>query len=139
MRRADRAAGRAERGREAERLAARFLEARGFVILDRNHAIRQGEVDLVCRDGAVLTFVEVRSRGTAAHGSPAETVNRAKARRVVAAATHWALRHGGLERAIRFDVVAVTFRDSTGASIQGEPRIVHIRNAFDASGAPSLY
>jgi putative endonuclease len=124
--------GRSERGREAERLAARFLEARGFEILDRNHAIRQGEVDLVCRDGAVLTFVEVRSRGTSALGSPAETVGRAKARRVVAAATHWALANGGLERAIRFDVVAVTFGE-------GDPRIEHLRNAFDASGAPSLY
>lgn len=121
------------RGREAERLAAEWLAARGFEILDRNHAIRQGEVDLVCREGEVLCFVEVRSRGTAALGSPAETVDARKRARVVAAATHWALAHGGLERPIRFDVVAVTFEE--GAA----PAVEHVRNAFEATGAARLF
>ncbi len=120
------------RGREAEDLAAAFLRARGFEILDRNHAIRQGEVDLVCREGDVLCFVEVRSRGSDAQGGPEETVSRRKARRVIAAATHWALANGGLERDIRFDVVAVTF----GAAA---PRIEHFRAAFDGDGAPGLW
>jgi putative endonuclease len=117
------------RGREAEDLAAAFLRDRGFEILDRNHAIPRGEVDLVCREGEVLCFVEVRSRGSEAQGGPEETVGRRKARRVVAAATDWALRHGALEHAIRFDVVAVTF-------VGGAPRIEHFRAAFDADGAP---
>ncbi|HET7826492.1 MAG TPA: YraN family protein [Anaeromyxobacter sp.] len=117
------------RGREAEDLAAAFLRDRGFEILDRNHAIPRGEVDLVCREGEVLCFVEVRSRGSEAQGGPEETVGRRKARRVVAAATDWALRHAAMEHTIRFDVVAVTFAD-------GAPRIEHFRAAFDADGAP---
>lgn len=117
------------RGREAEDLAAAFLRERGFEILDRNHAVPKGEVDLVCREGDVLCFVEVRSRTSEAQGGPEETVGRRKARRVVAAATDWALRHGALERAIRFDVVAVTFQE-------GAPRIEHFRAAFDSDGAP---
>ncbi len=122
--------GRRERGREAEDLAAAFLEANGFAILDRNHAIRQGEVDLVAREGDVLCFVEVRSRTSEAQGGPEETVSAAKARRVVAAATDWAARNGGLDREIRFDVVAVTLLD--GAA----PRLEHFRGAFDADGRP---
>ncbi len=120
------------KGREAEDLAASFLRERGFEVLERNHATRRGEVDLVCREGEVLCFVEVRSRTSEAQGGPEETVGRRKARRVVAAATDWALRNGGLERAIRFDVVAVTFRE-------GGPRIEHFRAAFDADGAPGLW
>jgi putative endonuclease len=120
------------RGREAEDLAAAFLRERGFEILARNHAIRRGEVDLVCREGDVLCFVEVRSRTSAAQGGPEETVGRRKARRVVAAATDWALRNGGLDRAIRFDVVAVTF-------VEPGPRIEHFRAAFDSNGAPGLW
>jgi putative endonuclease len=120
------------RGREAEDLAAAFLAERGFEILDRNHAIRRGEVDLVCREGDVLCFVEVRSRSSVSRGGPEETVGRRKARRVVAAATDWALKHGGLERDIRFDVVAVTFGE-------GAPRIEHFRAAFDGDGAPGLW
>lgn len=122
--------GRAARGREAEGLAAAFLEARGLEILDRNHAVRRGEVDLVARDGEVLCFVEVRSRTSEAQGGPEETVGHGKALRVVAAATDWAVRHGGLDREIRFDVVAVTFAEGE------EPRIEHFPGAFDADGRP---
>ena len=121
------------RGREAEDLAAAFLEDRGFRIVDRNHAVRQGEVDLVAREGEVLCFVEVRSRTSEAQGGPEETVTPSKARRVVAAATDWAARNGGLHGDIRFDVVAVT-------RLEGEPpRIEHFRGAFDADGQPGLW
>ncbi len=121
------------RGREAEDLAAAFLEARGFEILDRNHAIKLGEVDLVAREADVLCFVEVRSRTSEAQGGPEETVGPQKARRVVAAATDWATRNGGLDRAIRFDVVAVTLLEAEA------PRIEHFRGAFDADGGPGLW
>ncbi len=116
-----------ERGREAEEQAAAWLEAQGYVVLARNHATRQGEVDLVCRDGNVLCFVEVRSRSGDAHGEPEETVDRRKALRVVAAATDWARRHGALDDDIRFDVVAVT-----GAP--GAPAFRLHQGAFDAAG-----
>ena len=52
--------------------------------------------------------------------------DRGKARRVVAAATDWALRNGGLEQAIRFDVVAVTFEEAAAAAYRG---------AFDGEGS----
>jgi putative endonuclease len=97
------------------------------VVLARNHATRRGEVDLVCRDGDVLCFVEVRSRAGSAHGEPEETVDRRKALRVVAAATDWARRHGALDEDIRFDVVAVT-----GTADEAAFRL-H-QGAFDASG-----
>lgn len=121
------------RGREAEALAAAFLEAGGLEILARNHAIRRGEVDLVAREGEVLCFVEVRSRTSEAQGGPEETVSPAKARRVVAAAADWAARNGGLDREIRFDVVAVTLLE------HAPPRIEHFRGAFDADGQPGLW
>ena len=115
------------RGRRAEALAERHLAGLGYRTLARNHATRQGEVDLVCQDGDVICFVEVRSRSSAAQGSPLETVGPAKARRVVAAATDWAARHGALDRPLRFDVVAVLLDGE-------EPRFELVRGAFDASG-----
>jgi putative endonuclease len=117
-----------ERGRRAEEAAAAWLVRQGFQVLARNHATRRGEVDLVCREGGTVCFVEVRARSSTAHGTPAETVTRAKARRVVAAATDWALRNGGLDQPMRFDVVAV---ELTG----GAPRFTLYRAAFDATGA----
>jgi len=118
-----------ERGRAAEALAAAWLEGQGFAVLARNHATRHGEVDLVCREGATVCFVEVRSRSRLDYGTPAASVDRAKARRVVAAARDWALRNGGLDQAMRFDVLAV---DLSG----GAARFELIRHAFDAEGRP---
>jgi putative endonuclease len=125
--------GRRARGREAEALAASFLEGKGYRVLARNHALRLGEVDLVCEVGRVLCFVEVRSRTGETHGGPEETVDRRKARRVILAATDWLGQHGATGRDVRFDVVAVTFEDAA------PPRIVHFPAAFDADGNPGLF
>jgi putative endonuclease len=119
------------RGREAEALAEAHLAALGWQVLARNHATRRGEVDLICQDGEVICFVEVRSRAGEAQGSPLETISPAKARRVVAAATDWAWRNGKLDAALRFDVVGVVLGPDG-------PRLELVRGAFDAHGQPSL-
>ena len=116
-------------GRDAESTAARWLAAQGFRILARNHATRRGEVDLICEEGETLCFVEVRSRSRVDYGSPAASVTRAKARRIVAAATDWVARKRAGQRSMRFDVVSV-FLGPDG------PRVELIRNAFDAGGVP---
>ncbi|HEU4384791.1 MAG TPA: YraN family protein [Anaeromyxobacteraceae bacterium] len=121
-----------QRGREAEAAAARWLEGQGFEVLARNHATRRGEVDLVCREGDTLCFVEVRSRAAGGLLDPVETVTRRKARRVVLAAADWAARHGALERPMRFDLLAVRLGPG-GAEFE------LLRNAFDASGAPGVF
>jgi putative endonuclease len=121
-----------ERGREAEAAAARWLEGQGFEVLARNHATRRGEVDLVCREGDTICFVEVRSRAAGGLADPVETVTPRKARRVVAAATDWAARHGALERPMRFDVVAVRLGPG-GADFE------LVRGAFDGSGEPGVW
>ena len=99
------------------------------MVVDRNHSTRNGEVDLVCREGGVLCFVEVRSRAGGTHGEPEESVDRRKALRVVAAATDWARRHGALDDDVRFDVLAVT---GDGDS----PTFELFPGAFDATGGP---
>jgi putative endonuclease len=124
--------GRRARGREAEDLAAAFLEGQGYRVLARNHRLRRGEVDLVCERGEVVCFVEVRSRTGEAHGAPEETVDRRKARRVVLAAEDWAARNSVAGRDLRFDVVAVTFGE-------GAPRLVHFPAAFDAAGEAGIW
>jgi putative endonuclease len=123
---------RGARGREAETAAAAWLEGQGFRVLARNHATRTCEVDLVCEEGETLCFVEVRSRGSEEHGTPAETITPEKARKVARAAEDWAHRNGALDRQIRFDVVAVTLGE-------GGPSFEHFRAAFDADGDMRLW
>jgi putative endonuclease len=97
-----------------ESAVAMHLQAHGLEIVDRNYTCAGAVVDLVARDawadGApTYIFVGVRSGATAVHGSPLETVDRRKQRRVIRGATAWLVGHGLWEKVeVRFDVVAVT-------------------------------
>ena len=107
-------------GARAEEQAARFLAGRGLIILARNYRCRGGELDLVCRDGATLVFVEVRLRTNRDFGGAAASITPAKQRRIALAANHYLA--GKPLPACRFDAVLL---DGT--------RIDWIRNAFDAA------
>ena len=49
-------------GDQGEALAGRYLEERGYTILDRQWRCRFGEIDLIASDGKYLRFVEVKLR-----------------------------------------------------------------------------
>src|SRR2546425_9914210 len=74
--------GRSVLGEEGERAAARFLEARGYRILERNYRTRRGEIDLIAEDGRMLVFVEVKVRLDDRFGGPAAAITRAKQARI---------------------------------------------------------
>jgi putative endonuclease len=93
------------RGQEAERRAAEFLVRRGLRVIERNYRIRGGELDLVCRDGRTIVFVEVRARSRSDFGGAGESITAAKRRRLVLAAQSWLLCHG--EQPCRFDCVLI--------------------------------
>jgi putative endonuclease len=97
-----------ETGRAAEEAAARFLEARGLQLVERNYRCRRGEIDLVMRDGETVIFVEVRYRRSGRFGSGAESVDGRKQARLLAAALHYAQARGLHASPMRFDVVSVS-------------------------------
>jgi putative endonuclease len=117
--RGPRSATRTAIGEDKERLAADFLSGQGLRLIARNHRCRFGEIDLVMGDGKTLVFVEVRYRRGERFGSPAETVDWHKQRRLVAAAGHWLQAHPSV-LPCRFDVVA----------IGGQDQIQWFQNAF---------
>lgn len=99
-------------GCRAEAQAKDYLESAGLHIVARNLRGKTGEIDLVCLDGCVLVFVEVRSRHSSRYGGAAASVNRRKQRRLINTAAlllPWLARHCRLEGppACRFDVIAI--------------------------------
>ena len=76
-------------GARAEALAANWLERHGLLVLARNFRVRGGEIDLVCRDGKSLVFVEIRLRRNGHFGGAAASITAAKRRRIVLAAQHY--------------------------------------------------
>lgn len=107
------------RGREAEALAARHLEGCGLRLVERNFRVRGGEIDLICRDGKVLVFVEVRQRSRSDFGGAGASITAGKRRRLVLAARHYLL--GKPECDCRFDCVLID-----------NGQLEWIRNAFAA-------
>ena len=60
----------------AKSLPPAFCKTRGYRILHRNYRPHGGgEVDLVCRQGDTLIFVEVKTRRSLAFGRPYEAVD----------------------------------------------------------------
>jgi putative endonuclease len=113
-------------GRAAEDAAARWLQRAGLVVLERNVRSALGEIDVVCRDGDVLVFVEVKCRRATWGDAPAAAVSWHKQRRLTRLAQHY-LRWRHLEGArCRFDVVSVTLGERDGLQVR------HVRSAFDA-------
>ena len=49
-------------GKDGEAFAAEFLTARGYVILKTNYRTKVGEIDVVAQEGAVICFIEVKTR-----------------------------------------------------------------------------
>lgn len=94
-------------GAAKEELARRYLETRGLRLVARNFRCRRGEIDLIMRDGDCLAFVEVRYRRSERFGTPAESVDPAKQRRILETARHYLQRHP-TSLACRFDVLAIT-------------------------------
>jgi len=80
-------------GRAGEDRAARYLESRGYVVLDRNWRIREGEIDLVVARRGELVVVEVKTRRGEGYGHPFEAIDRRKQARVWRLAMAWIAAH----------------------------------------------
>ncbi len=71
-----------EVGRLGEDSACNYLEKEGYKILGRNYKTKYAEIDIVAKKREELVFVEVRTKTNENYGSPEESVNREKMRRL---------------------------------------------------------
>lgn len=106
----------------------RWLEQRGWRVLDRNWRGSAGELDVVALDGEVLVGVEVKLRRGEALGAAEEAVTPAKAARLLQTVSEYLLLHSEhSDRVWRVDLVAITL-DARG-SVR---RVAHFENAVVA-------
>jgi len=102
-------------GAAGEDLAAAWYEERGYELLERNWRRREGEVDLIARQGRTVVFCEVKARTSDRFGSGAEAVRTAKQRRIRRLAARWLSEltpaSGRTRVEVRFDVVSITGGD----------------------------
>ena len=125
----NRASGRTALARYGEDLAARRLTAAGMTVLERNWRCRDGEIDIVARDGNALVVVEVKTRSGTDYEHPMRAVTAAKLDRLRRLAERWLAERwpahapaaGPPPGGVRIDLVGV-IRPRTGAA-----RVEHVR------------
>jgi len=113
---------------EGEQLAAEHLARAGYRIAARNVRADGVEIDLVATRGALVVFVEVKTRRGRGFGTPAEAVDARKCARLVRGARAWLSAHGPRHARARFDVICVE------PGPDGALRVCHLPSAFDAGG-----
>ncbi len=122
-------------GAHGERLAAEWLEARGYKIVGRNIRMGFGELDLVAcaPDGRTIVAVEVKTRvrragapGASQSVAPEASVTARKRARLLRLLGTLAASNDWHDRPKRIDIVAVEFDSS------GQPQIRHFENAVRA-------
>ena len=121
-------------GERGEKFAARYLRRHGYRILIRRFKTRAGEIDIVCRHGEWLVFVEVKTRKSDDYGAPSEAVTQEKQQHMSRVALDYLrlLDHPRIR--FRFDIVEVILQDD--ARKPADIRL--IQNAFDLS-EPFVY
>ena len=104
-------------GAAGEDAVAAWYESNGYEIVIRNWRCREGEIDLIVRDGRLFVFCEVKSRTSTRFGAPVEAVTPAKQARLRVLAARY-LEHDApvRPREIRFDVASV---------LAGEIDVIH--------------
>ncbi len=106
-------------GNAGEDLACRYLEKRGYKILERNkHYSRFCEIDIIAEYKNTLVFVEVKTRTTNDFGTPFEAITKSK--------------YENIKKGIQFYLQEHKFQkyriDVIGITLKPELKIEHLKN-----------
>ena len=98
-----------ETGKLGEDLATRYLENKGYKILERNFEAKQGEIDIIALDleKEELVFIEVKTRTTLRYGNPIEAVNENKQEHLIKTIKYYLYSRHLEEEFMRVDVIEI--------------------------------
>ena len=112
-----------ELGVVGEQVATKYLEDRGYAIVERNYRSGKHEIDIIALDGGQLVMVEVKTRTDIHFGTPEQAVDHRKRGFIIQAANQYVLSHNRSEE-VRFDVLSVLLKN-------GRQEVRHIKDAYN--------
>lgn len=110
------------KGDYGEKLSARELIKKGYIIKERNYHSRYGEIDIIAEKEDTVVFVEVKLRTDTKYGLPCEAVDLRKQKKITATAKYYIQKNNLDNKNFRFDVIEIIMKDKVFMR--------HIENAF---------
>lgn len=109
-----------------EDIAAGYIDNHGGKVIKRNFRTRQGEIDIIARDGDYLCFVEVKYRNGESFGNPLDSVGYNKQKTICKVSKVYIRVNGDdFDAPIRYDVIAVQSCED------GMVKVKWLKNAFE--------
>lgn len=109
-------------GDKGESLAMKYLNNKGYFILEKNWRFKRYEIDIIATIEKTLVFIEVKTRHTEYFGYPEKAVNKQKQRFLSEAAKDY-LESKDFDYENRFDIISIILGNK-------ETQIEHIEDAF---------
>ncbi|MGD8732125.1 MAG: YraN family protein [Anaerolineales bacterium] len=94
-------------GSWGEKEAVHYLESKGYMILERNFNVLEGEIDVIAEKEDCIHFVEVKTRSSNRCGSPEQSLDLKKQRRLLRAGFEYLDRHLIEGWGFQFDLIAI--------------------------------
>lgn len=111
-----------ETGHWGEEIGREFLRKKGYKIIDQNYKTKFGEIDLIVRDKKTLVFVEVRTKIGDDLGTPEDSLNREKIKKLIKNAAVYVLRKD-YQKSYRIDAVCIVLEENRTIN-----RVTHYQN-----------
>lgn len=100
-------------GAYGESLAKNYLRDNGYLIIDENFTCKIGEIDLIAKDGDYICFIEVKSRYNTNFGSPLDSINYNKRKKIQRIAEYYILLNKLEKNHFRFDALEIFLKDTS--------------------------
>lgn len=94
-------------GKKGEDEAVKYLESKGYRVIERNFLCRQGEIDIIALDKNYIVFVEIKARTSTEYGLPSEAVTEKKLKHMVKAIQYYLYKRNLENENIRIDAIEV--------------------------------
>lgn len=111
-----------ELGTKGEEIAVKFLQKKGYKIIERNWRYKKKEIDIIALKDDVLVIAEVKCRSNDNLEDPYESVKRKKQKHLVEAADNYLIEKN-LDLEARFDIISILY-NGMGYTLE------HIEDAF---------
>jgi len=124
---------RSRRGKLGEDLAADYCKCElGYQVIIRNWTCKKDEIDLICREGEVLVFIEVRARSETALVSGYYSVDRRKKAILRRVCTNYLRQLKTPPKHFRFDIIDVSICKKGEGTVRHYPNVPLFHKHFSA-------